>query len=111
METHKISKKSLPLQLFNRLTINFFTNMKKILFFLATLLAPFYIFAGEADIQLPDFNGITFFDGAISGWSLLIWGSIIVVFGLVFGLYQAVNIKKYPVHKSMANISATIYET
>jgi K(+)-stimulated pyrophosphate-energized sodium pump len=69
------------------------------------------VFAGEADIQLPDFKSISFFYGAITGWSLLLWGSIIVVLGLVFGLFQAINIRKYPVHRSMANISATIYET
>jgi len=85
--------------------------MKKVLFLLCVLCAPFVAFAGEADLELPDFTSITFFNGAISGWSLLLWGSIIVVFGLLFGLYQAIDIKKYPVHKSMANISVTIYET
>jgi len=85
--------------------------MKKILFLLGVLCAPFLAFAGEADIKLPDFKSVMFFNDAISGWSLLIWGSIIVFLGLLFGLYQAINIKKYPVHRSMANISATIYET
>ena len=85
--------------------------MKKALLLFSVLCAPFIVFAGEADLELPDFKSITFFNGAISGWSLLLWGSIIVILGLLFGLYQAINIKKYPVHKSMANISATIYET
>ena len=85
--------------------------MKKTLFLLTVLCAPFVAFAGEADLQLPDLRSITFFDGAITGWSLLLWGSIIVILGLLFGLYQAVNIKKYPVHNSMAKISVTIYET
>jgi K(+)-stimulated pyrophosphate-energized sodium pump len=85
--------------------------MKKALFLLGVLCTPFLAFAGEADLELPDFKSITFFDGAITGWALLLWGSIIVVLGLLFGLYQALDIKKYPVHKSMANISKTIYET
>jgi len=85
--------------------------MKKVLFFLGMLTAPFFVFAGEADIKLPNFKEITFFNETITGWSLLIWGSIIVILGLLFGLYQAINIKKYPVHRSMANISTTIYET
>jgi len=85
--------------------------MKKNLFLLGVLFAPFFAFAGEADIKLPDFRSVTFFNDAISGWSLLIWGSIIVILGLIFGLYQAISIKKYPVHRSMANISATIYQT
>jgi len=86
--------------------------MKKAFFlFVSVLCAPVVAFAGEADLELPDFTSVTFFNGAISGWWLLLWGSIIVILGLLFGLYQAINIKKYPVHKSMANISATIYET
>ncbi|MDR0207380.1 MAG: sodium-translocating pyrophosphatase [Bacteroidales bacterium] len=85
--------------------------MKKVLALLLILCTPIFVFAGEADLELPNFKSITFFDGAVSGWSLLLWGSIIVFLGLIFGLFQAVNIKKYPVHKSMANISATIYET
>ena len=85
--------------------------MKKALFLFGVLCAPFFVFAGEADLQLPDFKSITFFNGALSGASLLIWGSIIVFLGLLFGLLQAMNIKKYPVHQSMAKISATIYET
>jgi len=85
--------------------------MKKTLFLFSVLCTPFFAFAGEADLELPSLKSITFFDGTITGWSLLIWGSIIVFLGLLFGLYQAVNIKKYPVHYSMANISTTIYET
>ena len=84
--------------------------MKKALLLFCVLFAPFFAFAGEADIQLPDFKSITFFNG-ITGWSLLMWGSIIVILGLIFGLYQAINIKKYPVHKSMLNISTIIYKT
>jgi len=85
--------------------------MKKALLLFSVLCAPFIAFAGEADLELPNFKSITFFNGAITGWSLLLWGSIIVILGLIFGLYQAVNIRKFPVHKSMANISVTIYET
>ncbi|MDR2972393.1 MAG: sodium-translocating pyrophosphatase [Bacteroidales bacterium] len=85
--------------------------MKKVLFLFCIIVIPFLAFAGEADIKLPDFKSITFFNDAISGWSLLIWGSIIVFLGLLFGLFQAINIKRYPVHKKMANISAIIYET
>jgi len=85
--------------------------MKKTLLILFVIFAPLFAFAGEADIQLPDFRSISFFNGAVSGWSLLIWGSLIVFFGLAFGLYQAFSIRKHPVHKSMSNISVTIYET
>ncbi len=85
--------------------------MKKTLFTLLAFCAPMLAFAGEADLELPNLKGIEFFNGALTGWDLLLWGSIIVILGLLFGLFQAFDIKKYPVHKSMANISATIYET
>lgn len=85
--------------------------MKKHLFILGALLTPFIVMAGEADIALPDFRNITFFNGLVSGWNLLMWGSIIVFLGLLFGLYQVVQVKKHPVHKSMANISKIIYAT
>ncbi len=85
--------------------------MKKLLFSLLAFCAPVLAFAGEADLELPNLKQVEFFNGALSGWELLLWGSVIVILGLIFGLYQAFNIKKYPVHKSMANISATIYET
>jgi len=85
--------------------------MKKFLSLLFVLCTPLFLFAGEADLELPNFKNVYFFNDSVSGWSLLMWGSIIVFLGLFFGLYQAVNIRKEPVHKSMANISATIYET
>ena len=75
------------------------------------MLFPFFSFAGEADLVLPNFKDITFFNGTITGWSLLMWGSIVVIMGLLFGLYQAVKIRKYPTHTSMGNIARTIYET
>ncbi|MDL2230948.1 sodium-translocating pyrophosphatase, partial [Bacteroidales bacterium OttesenSCG-928-L19] len=45
------------------------------------------------------------------GWSLLLWGSIIVFLGFFFGLFQAFKIKKFPAHSSMKNVANTIYET
>ncbi len=85
--------------------------MKQLLVFLGCLVLPFLSFASEADLILPDFNQITFFNDSITGWSLLMWGSIIVFLGLFFGLFQSLRIKKYPAHKSMLNVSNTIYET
>jgi K(+)-stimulated pyrophosphate-energized sodium pump len=85
--------------------------MKKHLFILGALLTPFLVQAGEADIMLPDFKNVTFFNGLISGWSLLMWGSIIVFLGLIFSLYQVIQIRKQPVHHSMANIAKIIYAT
>lgn len=85
--------------------------MKKIILLLSVIMVPIASRASEADLILPNFREITFFDGALSGWSLLIWGSIIVFLGLLFGLYQAIKINKYPTHKSMRDVANTIYET
>jgi K(+)-stimulated pyrophosphate-energized sodium pump len=85
--------------------------MKKQLFILGGLLTPFFVQASEADMKLPNLKNITFFNDLMTGWDLLMWGSIIVFLGLFFGLYQAVQIRKHPVHKSMKNIAKIIYET
>ena len=88
--------------------------MKKALLLLVfgVLCAPFASFASEADLVVPDlsqsiFSGI----GGINGWDLLLYGIIVIVLGLLFGMVQFNSIKKLPTHKSMAKVSNTIYET
>jgi K(+)-stimulated pyrophosphate-energized sodium pump len=39
------------------------------------------------------------------------WGALLVIAGLLFGLLQAVRIHKHPVHSSMNSVANTIYET
>ena len=85
--------------------------MKKYLLLLSALACPFLLSASEADLTLPNFKDVSFFNGALTGQSLLLWGSIIVFLGLLFGLFQALRIKKHPVHRAMKNVSNTIYET
>ncbi|MDR1695857.1 MAG: sodium-translocating pyrophosphatase, partial [Endomicrobium sp.] len=68
-------------------------------------------FASEADLILPDLSSVSFFGGAVNGHTLLVFGFIICVFGLLFGLYHYLGIKNLPVHKSMKDISELIYET
>lgn len=85
--------------------------MKKILASLSLLLLPAFMFASEADLTLPNFGNVTFFNGVLSTKALLLWGSIIVILGLLFGLFQAMRIQKFPVHKAMANVANTIYTT
>lgn len=85
--------------------------MKKVLSSLALLLFPAFIFASEADLTLPNFSDVTFFNGSVTAKALLLWGSIIVILGLIFGLFQALRIKKFPVHTSMRNVANTIYTT
>jgi K(+)-stimulated pyrophosphate-energized sodium pump len=67
--------------------------------------------ASEADLILPDLRSVKFFGDKIDGWSLLIWGLAICVFGMVFGMVQYSRIKNMKVHKSMLEISELIYGT
>ncbi|MGD0597263.1 MAG: sodium-translocating pyrophosphatase [Sedimentisphaerales bacterium] len=67
--------------------------------------------ASEAELILPDLKSVKFFGDRIDGWSLLIWGLAICVFGMVFGMVQYSRIKKMKVHKSMLEISELIYGT
>ena len=75
------------------------------------MLCPFFLHASEADLTLPNFSQVNFFNGALTGKALLLWGAIIVIIGLLFGLFQALRIRKKPVHDSMKKVSETIYET
>jgi len=77
------------------------------------LIFPSLVVAGEADLELPDLLRSTFniFGTQISGWHLLFYGSIIVILGLGYGIWQYTKIKKYPSHNSMLKVSNTIYET
>src|ERR1044071_9826349 len=65
----------------------------------------------EANLVLPDLGSVSFLNGAITGQKLLIWGLLICVLGLLFGLVIYVQLKNMPVHRSMREISELIYET
>ncbi len=65
---------------------------------------------GEASLQLPNLHSVNFLNG-IDGHNLLLYGLIISVLGMVFGLGMYMNLKNLPVHKSMLEISELIYET
>ncbi|MFN4242347.1 MAG: sodium-translocating pyrophosphatase [Tepidisphaerales bacterium] len=67
--------------------------------------------AGEAKLVMPDLTSSSFFGGAITGYSLLLWGILICVAGLVFGLVVQNQLKNLPVHASMKEVSETIYAT
>jgi K(+)-stimulated pyrophosphate-energized sodium pump len=68
-------------------------------------------FAGEANIQLPDLTQIKFLGGSLGGTTILNYGLIICLVGLGFGLLQYVQTKNLPAHKSMLDVSQTIWET
>ena len=67
--------------------------------------------ASEADLKLPDLSAVKFFNDSISGTSLMLLGLVVCVIGLGFALWQYVRTEKLPVHKSMSDVSAIIWET
>jgi K(+)-stimulated pyrophosphate-energized sodium pump len=76
--------------------------MKKLLTLLSVFLLPVLTFASEADLLIPD---------DIRNQKILYWGFLIILFGLLFGLYQFVQVKKLRAHKSMLDVAHVIYET
>lgn len=78
-------------------------------FFINTTLA----FAGEADIHIPPLESIQFalWGNLVSGLTLMNWGLFICAIGVFFGILQYKQTKALPVHTSMSEVSATIWET
>jgi K(+)-stimulated pyrophosphate-energized sodium pump len=70
-----------------------------------------YALASEANLLVPNLSLVSFFGNAVNGRSLLMFGFIACIFGLIFGIYHFLSIKKLPVHNSMKIISELIYET
>ncbi|MDR2019100.1 MAG: sodium-translocating pyrophosphatase [Syntrophobacterales bacterium] len=69
-------------------------------------------FAGEADIILPDLTKVSFDAfGGLSGISIMHFGLIICLVGLVFAWVQAKQTKNMPAHKAMLDVSDIIWET
>ncbi|HET8781180.1 MAG TPA: sodium-translocating pyrophosphatase [Pyrinomonadaceae bacterium] len=65
---------------------------------------------GEASLELPELSQVTFLNG-INGHNLLLFGIVICVLGLGFGLAIYMNLQRLPVHRAMREISELIYET
>jgi K(+)-stimulated pyrophosphate-energized sodium pump len=64
---------------------------------------------GEANLIIPDLNQATFF--GMGGHTLLLFGLIVCVAGLAFGMTIYFQLKNMPVHASMLEVSELIYET
>jgi K(+)-stimulated pyrophosphate-energized sodium pump len=64
---------------------------------------------GEASLRMPDMGKIALM--GINGRTLLFSGLLVCVLGLAFGLVIFGQVKRLPVHASMAEISELIYET
>jgi len=64
---------------------------------------------GEVNIVLPDLDLTDV--GGYSGRTLLMGGLLVSFLGMLFGLVILNQLKNLPVHRSMAEVSALIYET
>ena len=64
---------------------------------------------GEVNIVLPDLNLTDV--GGYDGRMLLMGGLLVSALGVLFGLVILYQLKNLPVHRSMAEVSALIYET
>jgi len=65
--------------------------------------------ASEANLVLPDLSSVPLL--GTDGRTLLLSGIVICVLGLLFGLWQYVQLKRLPVHRAMLEISELIYAT
>ncbi len=59
--------------------------------------------ASEADLVLPEFTR--------DQHTLLLYGIIVCVLGMLFGYYQFVKVRKLKAHESMLDVASIIYET
>jgi K(+)-stimulated pyrophosphate-energized sodium pump len=79
---------------------------------LLTLASATGVYASESDIVIPDLTQVKFPRlGGVSGVALMYGGIVICALGAIFGLVQYKQTKALPVHKKMADVSNTIWET
>lgn len=64
---------------------------------------------GEANLVLPDLNTVEML--GMPGGELLLWGVLVCVLGLAFGVVTLKQVKDLPSHYSMTEISQLIWET
>jgi K(+)-stimulated pyrophosphate-energized sodium pump len=77
--------------------------MKRLFSFLMVLLLPAFVFGSEADLKIPDL--------ASGQYNMLMFGFLICILGLLFGLYQFVSVKRLRAHKNMLDVAHIIFET
>jgi K(+)-stimulated pyrophosphate-energized sodium pump len=66
---------------------------------------------GESSLVLPNFNQDVIANTGMTGQTMLTFGLIICVFGLLFGLLTYKQLRDLPVHQSMRDVSELIWET
>lgn len=76
--------------------------MKKLLILILSFASPFIVRGSEADLVVPD---------GIKQSSILYWGFLVTLLGILFGVYHFLKIRKVPAHRAMLEISEVIYKT
>lgn len=68
--------------------------------------------ANEAELHIPSLS-VTYhlFGSDIEGTTVLGFGMVVALLGMVFGLVEFLKIKKMPAHRAMLEVSHLIYET
>jgi len=66
---------------------------------------------GEVNLLLPNLDDPAAQFLGYTGHQILLFGLVVCVLGLLFGAWTYAGVKKLPVHRSMADVSALIYET
>ena len=79
--------------------------MKKFFTALTTLMLPVSLMASEADLKMP--QGFAQDENT----SVLYWGFLIVILGMLFGLWQFSKVRKLKAHNSMLEIGNVIFKT
>jgi K(+)-stimulated pyrophosphate-energized sodium pump len=71
------------------------------------------VFAGEADLAIPDLHAGKFniAGQTISAWNLLFGGALVIAGTLGISLYLRTQIHKLPAHVSMLNVAEIIFQT
>ena len=68
--------------------------------------------ASEADLKIPDLHeGHFAMFGGLSGFQILLYGAMVILGTVGLSLYQFLNVRALPAHKSMLDVSETIFQT
>ena len=79
--------------------------MKRFLLALTLLMPSLSLMASEADLKMPE----GFAQDAQT--SILYWGFLVVVLGMLFGFWQFMRVRRLPAHQSMLEMGNVIFKT
>ncbi|MCI0681263.1 MAG: sodium-translocating pyrophosphatase [Gemmataceae bacterium] len=69
------------------------------------------LYAGEADLAIPELDVKVFFGNTVSAWDLLFWGALVITGTLGISLYLRTQIHRLPAHRSQLAVAEVIFQT